>query len=145
MVTIRVNNQDLSGDGKMELKDTDFAVQGNFGIMLNPTPRTRIGLRYLTETSLDFEADPDFSRVDPVIKEITDLIPGLDLGLKMPQSVMLGVFHDLSDRWAILGSVGWEEWSRFGAVEVKVEGVTGESTVNLKYENVYHVGIGAQY
>ena len=142
---IRVNNPDLSGDGKMELKDTDFAVQGNFGIMLNPTPRTRIGLRYLTETSLDFEDDPDFSRVDPVIKEITDLIPGLDLGLKMPQSVMLGVFHDLSDRWAILGSVGWEEWSRFGAVEVKVEGVTGESTVNLKYENVYHVGIGAQY
>ena len=29
--------------------------------------------------------------------------------------------------------------------KVKVEGVTGESTVNLKYENVYHVGIGAQY
>ena len=128
----------------MELDDTDFAVQGNFGIMLNPTPDTRIGLRYLTETELDFKDNPHFTRVGPVIREITDIIPGLDLGLKMPQSVMLGVFHDLNDRWAILGSVGWEEWSRFGAVEISV-GDSPDVTADLKYENVYHVGIGAQY
>ena len=132
------------GDGKMELSDTDFAVQGNFGIMLNPSPSTRIGLRYLTETKLDFEDDPDFSRVSPVIKAVTDQIDGLDLQMKMPQSVMLGVFHELNDKWAILGSVGWEEWSRFGAVEISV-GDTPEVRTDLKYENVYHVGIGGQY
>ena len=141
---LRINNPNLPGDGKLELEDTDFAVQGNFGIMLNPSPSTRIGLRYLTETELDFEDDPDISRVEPVIQAITDLIPGLDLGLKMPQSVMLGVFHDINDKWAVLGSLGWEEWSRFGHVEVSV-GSSPDVTTDLKYENVYHVGIGAQY
>jgi long-chain fatty acid transport protein len=131
-------------DGKMELKDTDFAVQGNFGIMLNPTRDTRIGIRYLTETELDFKDDPHFSRVSPVIKDITDQISGLDLGMKMPQSIMVGVFHDLSDRWAVLGSVGWEEWSEFGHVDITVD-ESPEVTDDLKYNNTYHVGIGAQY
>ena len=66
---LRVNNKEPGlGDGKMEYRDTDFAVQGNFGIMLNPTPSTRIGLRYLTETELDFEDNPDFSRMGPLIR-----------------------------------------------------------------------------
>jgi long-chain fatty acid transport protein len=142
---LRVHSKDPDHqDGKMELKDTDFAVQGNFGIMLNPSPRTRIGLRYLTETDLDFKDDPHFSRVSPIVQEITDEIDGLDLGIKMPQAFMLGVFHDLSDRWAILGSLGWEEWSEFGHVDITV-GDTPEVRSDLKYEDVYHVGIGAQY
>ena len=143
-VKLRVNNPDLPGDGKMEIEDTDFAVQGNFGIMLNPTESTRIGLRYLTETKLDFKDDPHFSRIGPALLPVTNLVKDLDLGMKMPQSVMLGVFHDLNDKWAILGSVGWEEWSRFGHVEVSVDD-TPDVTTDLKYENTYHVGIGAQY
>ena len=143
---LRVNNKldPGFGDGKMEYKDTDFAVQGNFGIMLTPNERTRIGLRYLTETELDFEDDPHFSRIGPTLVPITNLIEELDLGMKMPQSVMLGVFHDLNDKWAILGSVGWDEWSRFGAIEVSVDD-TPDVTDDLKFNNTYHVGIGAQY
>jgi len=143
---LRVNNKqpNRNVDGKMHLKDTDFAVQGNFGIMLNLSQNTRVGLRYLTETELDFDDDPDFSRVDPLVKEITDQIDGLDLGVKMPQSIMLGVFHDLNDKWAVLGSVGWEEWSEFGHVDVTVDD-TPEVRTDLKYNNVYHVGVGAQY
>ena len=138
---LRVNNPTLPGDGKMEYKDTDFAVQGNFGIMLNPSPDTRIGLRYLTETSLDFEDDPHFSRTE---LPLNNIINKLDLGMNMPQSVMLGVFHDLNDKWAILGSLGWEEWSEFGKIDVSV-GPTPTATADLKYDNTYHVGIGAQY
>jgi long-chain fatty acid transport protein len=37
----RVNNLDPSlGDGRLKYDDTDFAVQGNFGIMIEPSDRT---------------------------------------------------------------------------------------------------------
>jgi hypothetical protein len=36
-------------DGKLRYSDSDFAVQGNIGIMIEPSDDTRIGLRYLTE------------------------------------------------------------------------------------------------
>jgi len=142
---LRVNQErENRGDGKMEYSDTDFAVQGNFGIMLEPSPRTRIGLRYLTETDLDFKDDPDFSRMGPLTGAITDQVKKLDLGMTMPQSIMLGVFHDLNEKWAILGSVGWDDWSEFGHVDVSVDD-SPEVTDELKFDDTWHVGVGAQY
>jgi long-chain fatty acid transport protein len=91
------------GDGSYEFSDTDFAVQGNFGIMIELSERTRFGVRYLTETELDFKDKIDFSNVGPIY----DLVPELDLSMKMPQSIMVGVYHRLNDKWAILAvSVG---------------------------------------
>jgi long-chain fatty acid transport protein len=145
--SLKVNNSTLDPgdkDGRMSYKDTDFAVQGNFGIMLTPSKGTRIGLRYLTETDLDFEDDPSFSGIGANTSAITSQIKKLDLGLKMPQSLILGVFHELNDKWAILGSVGWDDYSEFGKVNVSVDD-SPEVTDNLDFDDTYHVGVAAQY
>ena len=128
-------------DGRWKFSDTDFAVQGNFGIMIEPSDGTRIGVRYLTETDLDFKDKPDFSNVGPIF----DRIPRLDLGMKMPQSIMAGVYHRLNDRWAILGSVGWDDWSSFGLVNVDTSGDVPETTVDLGFDDTWHFGAGAEY
>jgi hypothetical protein len=70
-------------DGRYEFSDTDSAVQGNSGIMIEPSGNTRFGVRYLTETDLDFKDKIDASNVSPVF----DKLPKLDLGMKMPQSI----------------------------------------------------------
>ena len=128
-------------DGRWEFSDTDFAVQGNFGIMIEPSDGTRIGVRYLTETDLDFKDKPDFSNVGPIF----DRVPRLDLGMKMPQSIMAGIYHRLNDRWALLGSVGWDDWSRFGVVNVDTSGAVPESTVDIGFDDTWHFGVGAEY
>ena len=129
------------GDGSFEFSDTDFAVQGNFGIMFELSEGTRIGVRYLTETDLDFEDKPDFSNVGPIF----DRVPELKLGMKMPQSVMAGGYHRINERWAILGSVGWDDWSRFGRVNVDLSGTEPSTTVDLGFDDTWHVGVGAEY
>ena len=121
--------------------DTDFAVQGNFGIMIEPSENTRFGVRYLTETDLDFKDKIDFSNVS----RIFDRVPELDLGLKMPQSVMAGAYHRLNDQWAILGSVGWDDWSRFSRVQVDFSGTAIDTTVDAGFKDTYHFGVGAEY
>jgi len=128
-------------DGSFEFSDTDFAVQGNFGIMFELSEGTRIGVRYLTETDLDFEDKPDFSNVGPIF----DRVPELKLGMKMPQSVMAGGYHRINERWAILGSVGWDDWSRFGRVNVDLSGTEPSTTVDLGFDDTWHVGVGAEY
>jgi long-chain fatty acid transport protein len=80
----------------------------------------------------------------PLLKPVTDLITDLDLGMYMPQSIMLGVFHDLNEKWAILGSVGWDDWSEFGQVDVSVDD-SPDVTDELKFDDTWHVGIGGQY
>ena len=128
-------------DGRYEFSDTDFAVQGNFGVMIEPSENTRIGVRYLTETDLDFKDKIDASNVGPVF----DRLPRLDLGMKMPQSIMAGVYHRLNDQWALLGSVGWDDWSRFGRVNVDLSGTEPEARVDAGFDDTWHFGVGAEY
>jgi long-chain fatty acid transport protein len=64
----------------------------------------------------------------------------------VPQGVNASFFHQAGDRWALLGSVGWQQWSKFGYVEVGVESSNPLSlTKNLDYKDTWHVAAGAQY
>ena len=59
---------------------------------------------------------------------------------------MLSGYHELNDRWAVMGDFGWENWSKFGEVDVSVVSSTTTSlTTTTKYDDTYHVGIGTQY
>jgi long-chain fatty acid transport protein len=133
-------------DAKTRVSDTDFAVQGNFGIMIQPWDHTRIGLRYLTETDLDFEDDPQTSWRDPLGGDVGDLNEPLDLGVTMPQTVSAGIHHTYSDKLNLLGSVGWDEFSEFGHVQVNIDdnGIPGR-TVNADFRDTWHFGVGAEY
>jgi long-chain fatty acid transport protein len=142
----RVNNVEPGrADGKLSLSDSDFALQGNFGIMLEPSENTRIGLRYLTKMDLDFESNIRFSGLGPLMDEALNEVGDLDLGMTIPQSLWVGVFHQLDDQWAVLGGVGWDEWSDFGKIKVKVQDLTGTIREELKFRDTWHFGIGAQY
>ena len=133
-------------DGKVRISDTDFAVQGNFGIMLSPWEHTRIGIRYLTETDLDFEDDPNTSWRDLIGNASGDPDTDLDLGVTMPQTISAGIHHRWNDKLNLLGSVGWDEISQFGRVQVDIDdnGIPG-TTVDTDFRDTWHFGVGAEY
>ena len=133
-------------DGRAKLRDTAFAIQGNLGVMLQPNEDLRIGIRYLTETKLDFNAVVNVKGVqDPAKAVALKALGGLDLGLYMPQALNIAAFYQLDKQWAILGDFGWEDWSRFGKLPVGL-GATGTlDTVNIKTKDDYHFGIATQY
>jgi long-chain fatty acid transport protein len=94
-------------------------------------------VRYLTETDLDFDDRVEIPGVGPD--------PRLDLGLKMPQTIMGGVYHRINEKWAILGSVGWDDWSRFGRVQIDVGIDDAGTTVDADFDDTWHFGVGAEY
>ena len=129
-----------SNDGKLRISDADFAMQYNLAVMLEPTERTRIGVRWLSETELDFEDAPNVSGtpIDPNL-------PELDLAMNMPQSLHTAIHHQWNDDLALLGSFGWEEFSRFGKVQVGLDDTGLETTVDEDFRDVWHYGVGAEY
>ena len=140
-----VDNQVAGTDGKAKIEDTDTAVQGNFGVMIEPTKDTRIGIRYLTETKLDFEDKISTSGIGPVGEAVLDDLGAIDLGLYMPQAINVSIFHQVNSEWALLGSLGWEDFSQFGKVEVGFDNVGRVTTLELDAKDVYHFGIATQY
>jgi long-chain fatty acid transport protein len=140
----KINNPGSGDDGRYSFYDSDSAIQGNFGIMIEPSKDTRIGIRYLTETKLEFEDDLKPRGEPPIVGAAIDRLGKLDLDIRMPQSLNISGFHQINDEWAMLGSLGWEDWSRFGEVMAGFD-ATGKQTIDLKTKDVYHIGIGGQY
>ena len=137
------------GDGGMEVKDNAVGVGGQFGILFEPQKGTRIGVTYYSPIKLDFSDTPSFSNLGTIGTALQNngvLNKRLDLGITVPQHVMLSGYHELTDRLAIMGDFGWDNWSKFGQVDVSVVSTTTTSlTTASKTNDTYHVGIGTQY
>jgi long-chain fatty acid transport protein len=133
-------------DGKMRFEDYTVGVGGNIGIMLTPQEGTRIGISYLTPVSLDFKDVPHYTGLGPVLSKVLQNGASLSLGMTVPQAVMVSLFHQASDRLALMGNIGWQNWEQFGQLAVSVDSANPKSlTADLKYQDTAHIAVGAQY
>ena len=148
---VAINNIDPNrGDGRLKVHDEDWTFQANLGVMVEPWKGTRFGLTYLSEADLDFEDKPQFSDLGPGLEALLGarglLSSKLNLGMTMPQAVMFSAYHDLTHRLAVMGNLGWQDWSQFGKVDVQVKSEdTTSLTADRNYKDTWHAAFGAQY
>ena len=149
--TVAINNAGPGfDDGQLKLDDKQWGYGVNVGLLYEVDSATRLGLTYNSQVDLDFSAKARFNGVAPGLDAIL-AARGLqdatvDLGIKVPQGVMGSFFHQIDDRWAVLGSVGWQQWSKFGQVSVGVESSNPTSlTTALNFKDTWHGALGAQY
>ena len=140
---IAVNNV-IGPDGQMTLNDSTWGFGANVGVLIQASDQTRFGITYLSPVKLDFEDTPSFSGLGPGLSVILANPSKLDLGVTVPQSVMVSAYHALNDQWAILANFGWQDWSQFGNVQAGVES-GGTTTLDLNYQDTFHGALGAQY
>ena len=137
-------------DGKLKLEDEDWTFQFNAGLLVEPWEGTRFGLTYLSEGDLEFHDRPKFSGLGAGLNTALGdrglLNARLDLEMTMPHSVMFSIYHDINDKLAVMGNLGWQEWSEFGMVGVTVsaEDITS-LTVDRDYDDTWHAALGFQY
>jgi long-chain fatty acid transport protein len=148
---VAVNNiGEARPDGQLKYSDQQWGYGGNFGILVEPKPGTRFGLTYLTEVKLDFSAVPEFSGLGPGLEALLRArgltTASMDLSMTVPQMVMFSAYHELSEKWAVMGNVGWQDWSSFGKVDVGIYSSDPRSlTIDSDYNDTWHVALGAQY
>jgi long-chain fatty acid transport protein len=151
---VAINNNPLGigqfQDGELEIKDNEWGFGYLAGMLVEPTQHTRFGLTYLSKTRLDFKAKTDFSDLRPAFERLLHRRGLLDTDLSMrinaPQAVMLSGYHEINDRWAIMGNLGWQDWSNFGSIDVGVSARESTSlTADLHYKDTWHAALGVEY
>jgi len=146
-----VNNLlDGGPDGRFKYKDTDTDVGVNAGLLIEPRKGTRVGLTYISKVDFDFKDNNSIRGAGPLLNEALKLsgAAGGTTKIKwtLPHQVMLGGYHELSDTLAIMGNLGWQNWSEFGQVGVSLDSSTSRSTtVNADFEDTWHMALGARY
>jgi long-chain fatty acid transport protein len=149
---VAINNVNPAyGDGQLKMEDQTWGWGANIGVLYEPDPRTRFGLVWNSQINLDFKSPLEFSNLAPGLQKLLSdrglLDASMKVGIKVPQGVMLSAYAETSDRWALLGSVGWQQWSKFGQVQLGIDDVNNPTSVmaNLEYKDTWHVAAGAQY
>ena len=150
-----INNRAVPGqaglaDGKLELDADDVGYGFNLGILLSPWSSTRFGLTYRSEVDLEFTDAASLKNIGPVLQGLLNLsgVAGskVDIDMTIPQAVMLSGYHQLTEHWAIMGNIGWQDWSEFGKQDVTLRSTTSTKfTQDLDYDDTWHFALGAQY
>jgi long-chain fatty acid transport protein len=149
---VAINNIDPAfGDGQLKMDDNEWGWGANLGLLYEFSAGTRLGLTWNSQVDLDFSAPAEFSNLAPGLSTLLSnrglLNANIDVGLKVPQQFMASIFHQVNDRWAILGGVGWQEWSKFGQVRLGIDNTNDptSTTTDLDFKDTWHGALGAQY
>jgi long-chain fatty acid transport protein len=140
-----------AADGKLELDDKSWGFGGNLGLLYQVDPGTRIGLTWTSQVDLDFRAPAQFSGLGPGLSALLAsrglLDAQLSIGTRIPQQVMASAFSQIDERWAVLGNVGWQQWSKFGQVAIGIDNTSNPValTTSIPFKDTWHVAAGAQY
>jgi len=146
---VAVNTLAEPGDGRLKYDAADVGYGYNLGVLFELSPQTRVGVTYVSQVKLEFKDDLRFKNLDGTILGAALRASGLqDAPLKIdvtiPAQLALGAYQALTDKLALVGTVNWQNWSKFGEPEIAVAD-SNTVTADLNYQDTYHAGIGAYY
>lgn len=149
---VAINNVNPNfGDGRLKLDDDEWGWGFNLGLLYEIDAHTRLGLTWNSQVNLNFKGPADFSNLAPGLNRLLDnrglLNADVKVDINVPQQAMGSLFSQVTERWAVLGSVGWQDWSKFGQVQLGIDNTSNPTTVttDLDFKDTWHVALGAQY
>lgn len=114
---------------KVTLESDDLGYGFGLSLLYELTPKTRFGFVYSSQVDQEFD-------------EVSS-INGIDIEMNTPQSLVFSAYHSLDDRWSLLGSLGWQDWSEFGKSTYTILGTKVEDDRN--FDDTWHVSLGTHY
>jgi len=124
-----------------ELSDHDWALNGKVGALWQFTPQTRAGLTYTSRTNYHFNVNNTI-RFDQLNNSPSWTLP-IAATVNTPQQIMLSLFHQLNERWAVMGDAGWQDWSDYSNSEITVAG--NQVGDNGRLRDTWHLALGTQF
>jgi long-chain fatty acid transport protein len=144
---VAVNNLGPA-DGELEFKDSSFGIGGAVGVLVEPRKGTRFGLTYVSPVEQEFKDTPEFRDLGPVNATLAERVGEIKIKMTFPQQVMFSAYHEVTPNWAVMGNVGWQNWTKFGYTGISVANTVGpsiETTKNASYDDTYHIAVGTHY
>lgn len=129
-------------NGIATLNADDMSYGFNLGIMIQATPRTRIGAHYRSKIDYDLEGTITLSGFPAGNSNVK-------ADLEVPDSFSLSVFHTLDPKWELMGDITWTGWSSLQQLQVirtsgPLSGATF-TTLQFQWDDTMRYAVGANY
>ena len=124
-----------NGNGEVKIDGNDVAFGFGLGALFEVSERTRFGVVYQSEIEPEFDGDVS---IDPPGIEV-----GTDTKITLAQFIKVSGYHELNDRWALLGTVGWEDWSAFEDVNISTD--RGSQQIPRDWKDTWKFAAGVHF
>jgi long-chain fatty acid transport protein len=131
------NPEPGQSDGKVKVENADdWDVGFNLSMLFELSEDTRFGVIYFSGIEPNFEGDV---KIIPV-----DLKADVSLEFNFPPMVRTSIYHKLNQKFALLGSLGWEKWSDFDEIPVSA-GEHVDGAIPTNWDDTWHISGGLHY
>lgn len=144
------------GQGHADIEGDDVGVTFRMGFLYELSERTQFGLSAQTGTELNLEGDADLTGyVNPAAGVVspTSVSEKVKVPLAIPESIMVGARHQLTDTVTVLAGATYAKWSRFEELDIVSRETGGEITqapqeggvlshVTEKWQNTWQFNLG---
>lgn len=130
----------------VNLRGTGMGYGATAGVTLTPTPTTSIGLGW--RSAINQKIDGELVSNVPVP---LSTFGGINTTVKLPDIVSLGIRQRVDQRWTLMGTVEWTNWSRIGTLTVSQSSgspilIGGQPhTVPFEWRDGWFFSGGAEY
>jgi long-chain fatty acid transport protein len=123
------------GDGDVKIDGDDIAFGFGLGALFELSESTRFGVIYQSEIEPEFDGDVKLSG------------PGLsvntDTEITLAKFIKVSGYHELNDQWALLGTLGWENWSEFENVNISTD--SGSKNIPRNWDDTWKFAAGLHF
>jgi long-chain fatty acid transport protein len=135
--TIDAEMTNMTPAGLYKLKGDDGAWGWNAGALFTLSPAMRVGVSYRSAVSYTLEGDRSLGATSTSAKA----------DLKMPDTFILSVWQQVSDRWEAMGDLSYTRWNTLDKLNVQytTAGVARTDTEAFDYDNSWRFAWGAAY
>jgi long-chain fatty acid transport protein len=130
------------------LPDFTFNVEGdswgygyNLGYLFQPSTQTRFGVAYRSAISQDNKGTADVHDSNGTLLKHSDIAQAK---LKTPESLSVNGYHELNDKWAVMGDITWTRHSHLDQIVIDAQPVT-TTYLQTKWKDTFKYSIGGTY
>ncbi len=125
-------------DGYARMEGDDWGFGYNLGLMIEPREGTRIGLAYRSKIhhklrgDIDFDLDSD--GVGATLSQLTGRFVDsrISADLTTPETFSIGLYHEITPRWAVMADATLTRWSRFDELRVQFDNPAESDNVTIE-------------
>ena len=132
--TIDAEMTNMTPVGLYRLKGDDGAWGWNVGALFTLSPAMRVGVSYRSTMSYTLDGDRTLGAA-PATSANADL--------KLPDTVIVSVWQQVSDRWEAMGDLSFTRWNTLDKLNVR--SAAGIETASINYDNSWRIAWGAAY
>jgi long-chain fatty acid transport protein len=132
--TIDVELTNLTPAGLYRFAGDDAAWGWNAGALFTLSPAMRVGVSYRSTMNYTLDGDRTLGATPSA---------SASANLKLPDTVIVSVWQQVSDRWEAMGDLSFTRWNTLDNLNVR--SVAGVDTEAMNYDNSWRIAWGAAY